>query len=67
MDRFEIADKLHSAAIHLLRRVRAEDAALELSAPQLSALSVVVFAGPVALSDLAYTLPAPKVLSAANH
>ena len=53
MDRFEIADKLHSAAIHLLRRLRAEDAATELSAPRLSALSVVVFAGPVALSDLA--------------
>jgi len=53
MDRFAIADKLHSAAIHLLRRLRAEDTATELSAPRLSALSVVVFAGPVALSDLA--------------
>lgn len=53
MDRFEVADKLHSAAIHLLRRLRAEDSAMELSAPRLSALSVVVFAGPVSLSDLA--------------
>jgi len=53
MDRFEVADKLHSAAIHLLRRLRAEDNAMELSAPRLSALSVVVFAGPVSLSDLA--------------
>ena len=53
MDRFEIADKLHSAAIHLLRRLRAEDNAMQLSAPRLSALSVVVFAGPVSLSDLA--------------
>lgn len=53
MGRFEIADKLHSAAIHLLRRLRAEDAATELSAPRLSALSVVVFAGPVTMSELA--------------
>ena len=53
METFEIADKLHSAAIHLLRRLRAEDNATQLSAPRLSALSVVVFAGPVALSDLA--------------
>ncbi len=53
MEPFEIADQLHSAAIHLLRRLRAEDAAIGLSAPRLSALSVVVFAGPVTLSDLA--------------
>ena len=53
MEPFEIADKLHSAAIHLLRRLRAEDDAIGLSAPRLSALSVVVFAGPVTLSELA--------------
>lgn len=53
MDRFEIADKLHSAAIHLLRRLRAEEPMNELSPTRLSALSVVVFAGPVTLSDLA--------------
>lgn len=53
METFEIADKLHSAAIHLLRRLRTEDDASGLSATRLSALSVVVFAGPVALSDLA--------------
>lgn len=53
MKSFEIADKLHSAAIHLLRRLRAEDDAMNLSPPRLSALSVVVFAGPVTLSDLA--------------
>lgn len=53
MKSFEIADKLHSAAIHLLRRLRAEDDAINLSPPRLSALSVVVFAGPVTLSDLA--------------
>ena len=53
MGPFEIADKLHSAAIHLLRRLRAEDDAIGLSAPRLSALSVVVFAGPLTLSELA--------------
>jgi DNA-binding MarR family transcriptional regulator len=48
-----LADQLHSAAIHLLRKLRREDAASGLSAPRLSALSVVVFAGPVTLGDLA--------------
>ncbi len=48
-----LADALHSAAIHLLRRIRREDAASGLNAPRLSALSVVVFAGPVTLGDLA--------------
>jgi len=47
------ADRLHSAAIHLLRRLRREDAKSGLSAPRLSALSVVVFAGPVTLGELA--------------
>jgi DNA-binding MarR family transcriptional regulator len=51
--RQETADRLHSAAIHLLRRVRAQDAASGLSPARLSALSVVVFAGPVSLQDLA--------------
>jgi DNA-binding MarR family transcriptional regulator len=48
-----IAERLHSAAIHLLRRLRREDAKTGLSAPRLSALSVVVFAGPVTLGELA--------------
>ena len=47
------ADRLHSAAIHLLRRLRTEDDAAGLSAPRLSALSVVVFGGPLTLGDLA--------------
>jgi DNA-binding MarR family transcriptional regulator len=47
------ADKLHSAAIHLLRLLREEDVASEVSAARLSALSVVVFAGPVTLGRLA--------------
>ena len=47
------ADRLHSAAIHLLRRLRREDARTGLSAPRLSALSVVVFSGPLTLGELA--------------
>jgi len=49
----ETADRLHSAAIHLLRRLRREDDASGLGAPRLSALSVIVFAGPITLGDLA--------------
>ncbi len=49
----ELADRLHSAAIHLLRRLRREDTRTGLSAPRLSALSVVVFAGPLTLGELA--------------
>lgn len=47
------ADRLHSAAIHLLRRLRRQDDASELSAPRLSALSVIVHGGPISLRDLA--------------
>ena len=47
------ADRLHSAAIHLLRRLRREDAKSGLSAPRLSALSVIVFGGPLTLGALA--------------
>ncbi len=52
-DPFTIADQLHSAAIHLLRRLRTEDDATGLSAPRLSALSVIVFAGPITMGGLA--------------
>jgi len=48
-----VADRLHSASIHLLRRVRKEDEASGLSPARLSALSVVVFAGPLSLGRLA--------------
>ena len=48
-----VADRLHSAAIHLLRRLRRGDAAEGLSAPRLSALSVIVLRGPVTLGELA--------------
>lgn len=49
----QIADRLHSAAIHFLRRVAREDEASGLSPARLSALSVVVFAGPLTLGELA--------------
>ena len=52
-DAVQTADRLHSAAIHLLRRLRAEDAGSGLSGPRLSALSVIVFGGPVSLTALA--------------
>lgn len=48
-----LADRLHTAAIHLLRRLRREDDAAGLSAPRLSALSVVVFGGPITIGALA--------------
>jgi DNA-binding MarR family transcriptional regulator len=49
----DLADRLHSAAIHLLRRLRREDDASGLPAPQLSAMSVIVFGGPITLGALA--------------
>jgi DNA-binding MarR family transcriptional regulator len=48
-----VADRVHSAALHLLRRLRAEDDALGISPPRLSALSVVVYAGPIGIGSLA--------------
>src|SRR5215510_2529732 len=41
-----VADRLHSAAIHLLRRVRKQDVATGEGPARLSALSVLVFGGP---------------------
>lgn len=49
----ELADRLHSAAIGLLRQLRREDDATGITAPRLSALSVVVFGGPLTLGQLA--------------
>lgn len=39
----DVADRLHSLAIHLLRQVRRDDPKTGLSAARLSALSVVVY------------------------
>jgi DNA-binding MarR family transcriptional regulator len=49
----DVADRLHSAAIHILRLVRREDAATGLTAARLSALSVLVFGGPRTVGELA--------------
>jgi len=47
-----VADRLHSAAIHLLRRARRTDPLTGVSPAQLSALSVLM-SGPKTLGDLA--------------
>ena len=49
----DIATRLHSVSIRLLRTLRREDDDSGLSAPRLSALSVVAFAGPISLGRLA--------------
>src|SRR5260370_32651637 len=49
----ETADKLPSAAIHLLRRLRVRDRESGVGPAQLSALSVLVFGGPRSLGELA--------------
>jgi DNA-binding MarR family transcriptional regulator len=49
----ELANRLHSAAIHLLRAVSRVDAESGLSAARLSALSVIVIRGPLTMTELA--------------
>ena len=51
--RLEVADRLHSAAIHLLRHARQRDVLARQAPARLSALSVLVFRGPMALGQLA--------------
>jgi DNA-binding MarR family transcriptional regulator len=48
-----VADAIHSAAIHLLRKIRKEDDRTGITPARLSALSVLVFGGPVRITDLA--------------
>ncbi len=48
-----LAARLHSVAIHLLRRVRRDDLLSGLSAARASALSVLVFGGPRTIGELA--------------
>jgi DNA-binding MarR family transcriptional regulator len=52
-ERTRTANLLHSAALRLLRRARAADAGMDLDGPRASALSVLVFGGPLPLSKLA--------------
>jgi DNA-binding MarR family transcriptional regulator len=49
----EMAERLHSVAIKMLRALRREDKASGVSGPRLSALSVLVFGGPTSLTSLA--------------
>ena len=51
--RHETANALHSAALRLLRRARAADVAMDLDGPRASALSVLVFGGPMPIGQLA--------------
>lgn len=48
-----VAERVHAAAIRLLRSMRAVDVESGLSGPKLSALSVLAFGGPQSLSALA--------------
>lgn len=49
----DVAERVHKAAIRMLRAARVADADTGLSAPKLSALSVLVFGGAMSLSALA--------------
>jgi DNA-binding MarR family transcriptional regulator len=49
----ELAFQLHSAVLHLMRRIRHEDDSLGLSAPRLSALSTVAFGAARTLGEMA--------------
>ena len=51
--RIEVADRLHSAAIHLLRNAAKSDTQSGQGPARLSALSVLVFCGPKTLGQLA--------------
>jgi DNA-binding MarR family transcriptional regulator len=53
IDPSDLANRLNAVAIHLLRRVRREDAATALSPARLSALSVIGFAGSRTVGELA--------------
>lgn len=49
----DLAITLHATAIYLLRAARADDPETGMSPARLSALSVVIYAGPLSLSQLA--------------
>jgi DNA-binding MarR family transcriptional regulator len=49
----DTADLLHSAALRLLRYARSADKEMDLDGPRASALSVLVFGGPLPLTRLA--------------
>lgn len=49
----DLAEQLHSTAIRLLRALRRVDQSSGLTAPRLSALSVIVYSGSITLGELA--------------
>lgn len=51
--RHETANALHSAALRLLRRAATADSSMDLDGPRASALSVLVFGGPMPIGQLA--------------
>jgi len=62
------AERVHAAAIHVLRLVRARDEADGLSPARLSLLSVLVFAGPATVKALAEAegISSPSATSLVN-
>jgi DNA-binding MarR family transcriptional regulator len=52
-ERRRVAERLHSAAIHVLRYARQADRSAAIGPAQLSALSVLVYGGPCNLRELA--------------
>lgn len=51
--RAQLAQRLHSVAIHVLRRARTSDRESGIGPARLSALSVLVYGGPCTLAELA--------------
>lgn len=51
--RHQTANALHSVALRLLRRARTADVRMDLDGPRASALSVLVFSGPLPIGRLA--------------
>jgi DNA-binding MarR family transcriptional regulator len=52
-DRYAAANRLHSAALRLLRRAATADSGMSLDGPRASLLSVLVFSGPQPMRRLA--------------
>jgi len=53
VDPHDLAFRLHTAMLHMMRLIRRQDEASGLSAPRMSALSAVVFGGPRTLGEMA--------------
>ena len=53
IDAGAVAERLHAAAIRLIRHVRAADVESKISPPKLSVLSILAFAGSRSLTQLA--------------